>query len=286
MHFTHATLSSTRKHFSEALETRGLSLTFQTEHNLWAKIVTGKNFSQATSASNASGGIHAIAISEKTIQAALKGRRREVSAQTAIDIFKEAIRHDLRKVSYCLAELVDIVSGTPSSCLLQAGEALPRIGLMDTEKAGYLPLARLPMFKVIPHESAWIAGSTAFVIHLVNELARRSSDECVTIFATNHQLADQKSDRVFTEHISLCVDACAQTVAKGINHRFNPADVKDWDAVNYDTIRDIVYDAFVATMGNQRADWVSMDCDAAEAAIDHVAARIRDGMKWLSLIHI
>lgn len=104
----------------------------------------------------------------------------------------------------------------------------------------------------------------------------------MTIFATNHQLADRKNNRVFTNHISVCIDACSNTVADGINRRFDRADVKDWEAVDYDTVRFIVYHAFVATVGDDRAAWLSMDCEVAEAAIDHVAARIRDGMKWQS----
>lgn len=282
MYFTHATLTSTRKHFSEALGTRGLSLPFQTELNLWAKIVTGKSFSQAASSSNASGHINAIAISGKSIQHALKGHSREVSVQTAIAIFTDAIRHDVRDVSYCLAELVGIVASADSRCLIQAGDTYPRIGLMDTEKAGYLALARLPIFEAMPRESAWITGSAGLAVDVVNELAGRNSEECMTIFATNHRLADEKSNRVFTHRIALCIDVCAETVAEGINRRFDPADVKNWEAVDYDMVRDIVYDAFAATVGDDRAAWLSMDCDVAEAAVDHVAARIRDGMKWQS----
>lgn len=282
MQFTHATLRSTHQQFSLSLETRGLSLPFQKELNLWAQIVTGKNFSQATWASNALGNIAASAISAKSIQSALKKRSREVSEDAAIDIFCEAIRHDVHEVSYCMAELVDFVTDIASGCLVHAGEDLPRIGLMESSKPGYISLAKMTMFATRPLETAWIEDNTSFFIHLVNRLANRDGKECMTIFAANHRLASQKSDRIFIEAVKPRIEMCAQAVAQRINHYFDPAEVQFWEAVDYDIVRDVVYDSFDAAIGNDHKSWLSIDCDAAEAMIDHVAARIREGMKWPS----
>lgn len=282
MQFTQATLSSTRQQFSTALKARGISLPFQRELNLWAQIVTSKNFSQATSASKASGSIQATAISAKSIQSALKKYSREVSEGTAVEVFAEAVRQDLHNISYCLTTLVFTVNEIASRCLIKAGHHRPQIGVMDSDKPGYLSLAKMTMFDARPLESAWIAGNAGFVVDLVNCLAGRDLATCMTIFTANHGLADQKCDRVFVETMKPRIGLCAVAVAQRINEYFDPADVMEWESVDFDTVRDLVYDSFHATVGNDGNSWLSLDCHAAEAMIDHVAARIRDGMKWQS----
>jgi hypothetical protein len=282
MRFTHETLSATRKDFSKALEARGLSLPFQTELNLWSKIVTGKNFPAAAPSCDQSGGMDAIPVSADAIRAALRRHSRDVSEIIAVELFSDAVGRHLGAISYCMANLVRLLKTNKSRCLIKAGRETPGIGLMDTKQPGYIPLARMEMFIARPDESVWIATSAKLVVEAVHRLAGIGREQSIDIFAKNHRLSDERSDLVFMRTIEPRLEECSLAVAERINRLFDPADIEDWEAVDFDIVRDAVYDSLTATIGNDHASWLSIDCDIAEAMIDHVAARIRDGMKWTS----
>ena len=282
MRFTHETLSATRKDFSKALKARELSLPFQIELNLWAKIVTGKNYPAAAPSCNQSGGIDAIPVSPDTIRAALRRHGRDVSEELAVELFATAVGQHLGEISYCMANLVRLLKTAKSRCLIKAGSETPGIGLMDTEQPGYIPLARMEMFIARPGESVWIATSAELVVEVVHRLAGIGRGQSIDIFAKNHRLSDEKSDLVFVRTIKPRIKECSLAVAERINRLFDPADIEDWEAVDFDIVRDAVYDSLTTTIGSDHASWLSIDCDIAEAMIDHVAARIRDGMKWTS----
>jgi hypothetical protein len=281
MQFTHQTLTSTSKRFSEALNERGLELPFSATQNTWAQIVVGKNFSAALACANDHGHIIAVQITEEAIQAKLRARNREIDAQAAADIFAKAIRQDLPELSISMTKLVTLIGGSEQTCLVSACSDDTGLGIMDAKNAGYLPVSNMRFIGTDKHEVAWLRCSADLVATTVNTLAGVSIEQSFEILAASSRAGNEKEDQVFAQYFGARIESCCQAIVEKILKSFDPAEVKEWE-VDFDDIRGIVFDVFERDRGNDGHNWLKPECAFGEAMIDHLGARLRETLKWLS----
>lgn len=281
MQFTHQTLTSTSKRFSEALCELGLELPFSATQNTWAQIVVGKDFSAAVSCANDRGHIRAAPITEETIQAKLRARSREIDTQTAADIFAKAIREDLPELSICMTKLVTLIGGKQQTCLISACSDQTGLGIMNAKNAGYLPVSNMRFIGTDEHEVAWLRSSSDLVATTVNTLAGVSTERSFEIFAASSRAGNEKEDQVFAQYFGARIEPCCQAIVEEILKSFDPAEVTEWEA-DFDEVRGIVFDVFELHRGNDGHNWLNPECSLGEATIDHLGARLRETMKWLS----
>lgn len=278
MKFSHGALSRTRSRFSAALKSRGLDLSLSAEQNVWANIIAGKNFPSAKPQAKKDGGIDAIPITPERIQALLRARNREVSSDIAVELFSDAIVEDLVSISNSLFELVRYCKHT-GSFIMNAGDDFTKLGVMDAKYAGYIQAGNLPFMKARQQETDWIAASTTMVVAVTNRLIGFDTTD---IFAANVRLVQKKENHVFEQYMAPRIEWYGQVVAEKVISAFEPQ-FPDWDAVDFDRVRDLLYDTMASDIHREKNTWLKADCDLAEAVMDHVAARIRDGLKWLAI---
>ncbi|NHZ83968.1 hypothetical protein F2P44_32595 [Massilia sp. CCM 8695] len=278
MKFSYVTLSSTRSRFSKALASRGLGLSLSAAQNVWANIVVGKNFSAAKPQATKDDGIFAIPVDAERIQSLLRARSREINLDTAVELFSEAIEEDLAALSPGMLELLSFCK-TTGSFLIEAGSDSVKLGVMDAKYPGYIPVGNLPFLNGREPETEWFATSSALVLEVVNGLLETDTTE---IFASNFRLVQQKEDRVFSKFIGPRIELYGQVIAEKVISVFEPQ-YPDWEAVDFDRVRDLIYDTIASDIYHQKNTWLNADCDLAELIMDSVAARIRDGLKWLAI---
>lgn len=281
MQFTHQTLTSTFKRFSEALSERGLELSFSATQNTWAQIVVGKDFSAAVTCANDRGHISAVPITEEAIQKKLRARNREIDAKAAADIFANAVREDLPELSICMTKLLTLIGGREHTCLISACSDDTGLGIMDAKNAGYLPVSNLRLVGADEHEVTWLRSSAHLVAATVNTLAGVSAEQRFEIFASSSRAGNDKEDQVFAQYFGARIEPCCQAMVEGILQYFDPAEVKEWE-VEFDDVRGIVFDVFERDRGNDGHNWLKPECALGEATIDHLGARLRETLKWLS----
>lgn len=280
MQFTHQTLSRTSKNFSKALNKRGLELSFTSTQNTWAQIVAGKDFSAAMASTNKNGFISAVPVSTESIQSKLNGRNRDIDSPTANDIFTEAISEDLPELSSYMAELVMHIKGMKNRCLIRAFSDKTGLGVIDAEIAGYLPLSNLHLLDANEHEVGWLKSSSDVVVSTVNALAGINLNEFANIFATNFRVGRQRNDHAFAQYFGVRVEPCCQTIVEKVLKSFDLVLVEEWE-VDFDEVRDIVFDVIERDCRIARQNWLSPECALAEALIDHLGARLRETIRWL-----
>lgn len=280
MQFTHQTLTSTSKRFSDSLKEMGLELPFSATQNTWAQIVVGKNFSAAVACANGHGHICAVPITEESIQAKLGARSREVDSQAAADLFAKAIREDLPKLSVSMTKLVTFIGGREQTCLISACSDQTGLGIMDAKNAGYLPVSNMRFIGAEENEVAWLRSSADLVATTVNTLAGVNTHQSLEIFAANSRAGNEKEDEVFAQHFGARIESCSQAIVEQILKSFDPLSTKEW-AVDFDDVRDIVFDVFERERGDDGHNWLKPECALGEALIDHLAARLRETLKWL-----
>jgi hypothetical protein len=281
MQFTHQTLTSTSKRFSEALNEKGLELPFSATQNTWAQIVVGKNFSAAVACANEHGRIIAVPITEESIQAKLRARSRDIDAQTAAYIFAKAVREDLASLSTSMANLVTLIGGREPTCLISACSDNTGLGIMDARNAGYLPVSNVRFIGAGEHEIAWLRSSAGLVATTVNTLAGVSTEQSFEIFSASSRAGNEKEDHVFAQYFGARIEPCCQAIVEEILKSFDPEEVREWE-VDFDDVRGIVFDVFERDRGNDGYNWLKPECALGEAMIDHLGARLRETLKWLS----
>lgn len=282
MQFSSHTLVSTSRRFEAALMEEGLSLSFSAANNVWAQIVLGRDFSAAKSYVDDRGYVNAVAITADTISAKLKEKSRTIAPESAYKLFAEVIRDDLPALSYCMTELVWFLTGREQTCLISVVGDRSGLGIMDATNAGYLPVSKMKFANGRDQEIAWLRSSSDLVVSIVNTLAGVSKDQRFDIFAANHRAGDEKKDEAFARYFSQRVIPCGQLLAEGVLASFDPSQKKVRGDIDYDSVRDIVYDVIERETREGNDSWLKPDCELGEAMIDHLAARIREALRWLS----
>lgn len=281
MRFTHQTLTSTSKRFSEALSERGLELSFNATKDTWAQIVVGKNFSAAVACANDRGHILAVAITEDSIRAKLRDRNREIDGKTAADIFTDAIGEDLPEISNCVSKLVTIISGREQTCLISACSDDTGLGIMDAKHAGYIPVSNVRFIGNDQHGLAWLRSSADLVATTVNTLAGLSTEQSFEIFAASFRARNEKEDQVFAQYFGARIEPSCQAIVEEILKNFDPEEATKWE-VDFDDVRGIVFNVFERHRGNDGDNWLRPESALGNATIDHLGARLRETLKWLS----
>jgi hypothetical protein len=279
MQFSSQTLRTTSRRFHRALKARGIELPFPAVFDVWAAIIIGKKYSRAIAQADADNYVWAQPISEESICAALRIRRREVDHRTAGDLFAEAIRDDLPMLSANMYQLVQLVAADDERCLIHVFGDPTGLGLMHAKYPGYLPVSQVGL-AMTKQEVEWLKANASFAAHVMNSLSGISSNQHMNIFASSHRASARKSDEVFTEVFRQRIDTCSAALAKALLDEFDFADVEDWDP-DFDDVRDIVYEVVDDIVRAERTEWLSAECNLAETMIDRLAVRLRETMKWM-----
>lgn len=283
MQFTYGTLSSTAQRFEQALKAKGLKLPKTRAFNVWAQIVAGKNFSAIKAQADKVGHIRAVPISTDTIRNILRERSREVTHAVAAELFADAIRDDLPELSPCLAELIEFIRMDESSCLFSFGLSSTGLVTFDATKPGYLPVNQLLLVDGREEELEWLRTNAELMASVGNRLAGLRDGQEYEIFRSSSIHSAKKSNDVFAAFLTPRIEPLAQALATQAVMRFDPIVEKDPDEFDYDQVRDLIYEEIDLTMMEVgRNSWLKTDCDLGEALIDHLAARIREVLKWLT----
>ncbi|MET3135240.1 hypothetical protein AAKU55_005548 [Oxalobacteraceae bacterium GrIS 1.11] len=282
MQFSYDTIQSTSKQFIKALNARGLSLSLSAQRNLWTQIVLGKNHSAALSYARAHGYVDAIPITVESIRTKLKARSREIDYNSAHALIAEAIGNDLSELSYCMSKLVEFIRATKPSCLISIDSDRTGLGVMDTRKAGYIPVGNIPFCNGREREIVWLHSSSGLAAVIVNTLAGVSGKQSRDICSVSFRALWKKEDEVFAFYMGTRVMSCSRSIAEGILAVFDPVLITDCDVIDYDRVSDIVFDVIDAELNETPNQWLKSSCQLCEAMVNHVAARIRGDLKWLS----
>jgi hypothetical protein len=282
MRFTTSTLISTTKRFSAVLKANGLELPFGKANDVWTQIVLGRNFSAARSYVSAQEIVDAIPISEDAVRKKLAHRSREIDRLAVCQLLAEVLQEDISLLSPCMAALVGVLrSNSPQTCLTRASADRFGLGIIETTKAGYLPISQIKMSGDQEKEMSWLKSSSEFVANVVNQMAGIDGHLYGEIFAANFRAGRAWEDTLFAFHMSDHIDSCSDAVAKAVLLSFDPGAVQDWDAIDFDEIRDIVVGAIEVELAKANDNWLKAECQLGEALSDHLGARIRETMKWL-----
>jgi len=280
MEFSNDTLNSTYQRFSHALEERGLGLSKSAMRQVWANIVLGRDYSAASSMAKAHGKVRAVPITAVSICEKLLQRSRTIDIATAESLLIESIKDELPELSPSLHELSELVQTKEQTCLVRASEDPYGFGIMDSEFAGYLGLSNLHAFKLEEDELAWYQASADIVTCLVNAAAGVGNDE-LDIRTTNIRLQFKKSDEVFEDFCMKRVKSFCFSIAEGLLVKFPADQITKWE-VDFDGVYDVVYGVFEDAVFKDRRAWLKIDCGFADTIMDHVSARVRHDMKWMS----
>lgn len=279
MKFSHQTLRSTCRQFDNALKDKGLDLSWETTQNTWSRIVLGKNYSSAVADANANGPLQAIPVSNESIQSLLRHRNRTVDDNTATTIFAAAVAQDIAELSPPIGKLIEFVRSGPGICVMKVHGDGSGVGLLQSDRAGYLPISEINAFGLTSDEIAWLHDSSDLIVDTINALGGKSTRESFDIFAASHRVGQAKSDTKFRAYFGARVDQIAIKVAEAVLREFQPNEIAYWDP-DFDTIRDIVFSVFDVECDDED-NWLKPDCDLADAVIDHVTARVRESLKWM-----
>lgn len=282
MRFTHETLRSTTQYFGHALKAQGLTLPLSTTQNVWAQIIAGKNFSAAIAQVKSQGYLDAIQITATSICQKLSDRSRMLSADCAVDVFAAAIAHDLPALSPSKSQLVNLLRLLAPACLTSAiSEPTTGLGIIEPDRAGYLPVGKLNLVESESHEAAWLKANSEFVADVVNVLAGRTQEQCTELTLVNINAQTQQNNKAFADYVSQHIESICTAVAQAVLAELDPASPEQWeDSVTFEDLRQSLFDALDAVFRNACIDWLRADCDLGEAVMDHVAARIRENL-WL-----
>ena len=76
------------------------------------------------------------------------------------------------------------------------------------------------------------------------------------------------------------VDSCSSAIAHALLDEFDFADIGNWN-LDIDLMRETIFDVVDTIVAEERKEWLSAECDLAEAVIDRLAVRLRETMKWI-----
>lgn len=278
MYFSPDTLHSTFFRFSQALDRRGLGLRPTAARNVWANIVLGRDYSAAASLVKAKDIAPAVAITIDSIRANLSHRSREVSNAGALEVFIEAIGDQLSELSGRMQELVEVVLSKEATCLIQATGDEYGLGVMDSEFSGYLGIAQLYNYELTEQEQLWFRASAEIIKAVVN--ANAGVKDWHLIHAANIRLRQKKEDIVFAKFCQKNLNFLCEATSASLLETFPPSEMADWD-LDFDTVYNTVYAVFEHNIFEYRGDWLKIDCNLADAVMDHISVRLRETMKWM-----
>lgn len=282
MRFTYDTLCSTSRHFGHALKARGLSLPFSATQNVWAQIIAAKNFSAAAAQAKSQGYIDAIQITATSICQKLSDRSRTLDAEGAVEVFAAAIAHDLPAASPCQSRLVSILRLKVTSCLSAViSELTTGLGIIEPDRAGYVPVGKLNLVEAGSHEAAWLRANNEFVADVINVLAGRTKDQSTEFTLANIRTQNQRHNQAFANYVSQHIESICTAIAQAVLAELDPASPAQWEGrLTFEDLRQLLFDVLNAIFRNAPIAWLSADCDLGEAVMDHVAAQIRKNL-WL-----
>lgn len=281
MRFDTLTLRSTSHRFNEALRARKLALPLTKRLNTWAQIVVGKDHSAAISQAEAHGAIAAVPLSAKRLQDLLGKRGRVVSHGAAGEIFAEAIGPDLLMLSEYLFRLLRLLQNNPGFCLIGASRESLGLGVVDADHPGYLPVSQLRPFSGNDHERDWLRASAELIADTINCLAGYTTAQVLDIRTANMRKGFDKEDDAFTDFVKRRGDGLGHVLAARLLARLDDTPVSTWDDLDYDDVRDEVYECIAREIsGEGDSTWLKPDCSLADAVIDHLAAQLRETLRY------
>lgn len=277
MQFTNSTFKSSFARFRKSLKDKELELNLSSAQDVWAEIVLGKKFSAASASLNRHGSLLAVEISWEKISKLLKARSRLIDASTAYTLFVYAVGEDLREISGTMYEVANIVSKVKGACVISSTSDALGLGILRTGQPGYVPVSTLGMKEKSDGEFAWLRENSEIVVEIINSAAGIGTEQFVDIFASAGREADKKSDSAFSQFFSGHIDETASAI---FDVMFEAFDVGGDDDFDFDEVREEIVAVFDEL--GQDKEWVSSTCSVAEALIDHLTARVRETLKWLS----
>lgn len=277
MQFTNSTFKSSFARFRKSLKNKDLELNLSSAQDVWAEIVLGKKFSAASASLNRHGILPAKEISWQKISKVLKSRSRSVDSSTAYSLLVDAVGEDLREISETMYEVATLVSKVEGSCVISSTSDRLGLGILRAGQPGYVPVGTLQMKEKSTGEFAWLRQNSDVVVEIINTAAGIGTEQFVDIFASTSRAGDKKADSEFSQFFSNHLDETSNSIA---NAMFEAFDVGDDDDFDYDEVREEIVAVFNELA--QGKAWVSTDCSIAEALIDHLTARVRTTLKWLS----
>jgi hypothetical protein len=285
MQLTSLTLRSTADRFGEALAARGHGLRFSTRLDVWAQIVTGKKYSAAHSRADELGAIPAVPIKAERIQELLRKRNRNVSLGDASDIFTHAIGDDLLEVSEYMYQLLGLVRLNPGYCLTQRLSDPLGLGVIDAGHPGYHLVSQLCPFSGSEYERKWLRGSAELVASTVNGLAGYSSREYTDILVANLRKSFEREDDVFAEFARSRLEPLSHALAAQMLAELHDTPVTEWEDLDFDEVRDSMghfLEREVRKADGEQGRWLKADCSLGDAVTDHLAARVRETLRYFS----
>jgi hypothetical protein len=277
MKFTALSLRQTSDQFRNSCRELGIQVAWETGFNLWAQIVTEKDYSAAVSQANRHETINAVAVNADRIISAFKHRGRDITSDAAHHLFAEAIRETLPDISACMYKLRQYIASVPGSCLEVLTEG---IGIFEQDKPGYLPIEQVLEVDDHNQELNWIRSSAELVVDVINSLTGVPEERKHDIISASMREGFKKNEIVFVYYFKKHVYDFSATLAKLILEKWPDPD--EWDCMDYDTVSYCVYDVIEVFCRRGAPDfnsWLKPDCDIGEALLDHVTARVRDGLR-------
>lgn len=283
MKFSPDTLRTSSRNFEKALVDRGLKLPYQQSQNLWAQIIVGKNYSAASAQAKSRGYIEAGKVSQESICEFLASAKRPIALSTATEIYSEAIADDLATASHSLSELLAWLQKHPSYRVASlVSEQVSRLGLMDSEHGGYIPVGTTELFQLQTDEIPWIRENSGFLADVLNRLVGHSQKQCHDIFLANMRAAFDQEDKMFAAFIGYAGEAISKAIGEGVLREVGTHNLPFPDAHDYDQIRWAVYDVFEDKAKEIDTTWLKPDRGLAEAVIDHIAGRIKQDLRLIA----
>jgi hypothetical protein len=279
MEFTHATFKNSFSRFKKSLEAQNLGMNMSSVQNLWGELVLGKDYSAAIASLNRHGKLKAKNISPESIRACLKNRSRDVDLKTATSLFTESVVENLQELSGTMHDISCLLKNLENSCVITASDGDLGLGILRANEPGYIPIETVRLKETVEGEFAWLKSNSSIVVSVINSAAGVGNSSFVEIFAANSRESDKKADRTFALYFSKRVRETAVEVANVLLEGYDVGEGSD-DSFDYDEIRDEIEDVF-HRLAKQR-DWVRPDCNFGETLIDHLTARVRETLKWLS----
>jgi hypothetical protein len=283
MKFSDDTLRTTSRSFEKALSKRGLKLPYQQSQNLWAQIAIGKNYSAAAAQAKSRGYIQAGIVSQKSICETLATAKRSVKANDAIEIFGEAIADELLTLSPNLSEICKWLHNNPTYVITSVlGERVTRLGLMNADHAGYIPVGTTNLFQLQDYEISWVRENSEFAAAIINWLAGRTENKYIDITLANMRASFDQEDQIFSAFMTDNEEVISEAISKEILRSIGSDNLSATEAHDYDQIRWAIYDVFERMINKVETTWLKPDCDLAEAVIDHIAGRIKQDLQLVA----
>jgi hypothetical protein len=277
-------LEITSSRFAAALAARNLELSLTARLNVWAQILFKKNHSAAMAEARKNGFIVVGPVSTETIISALKAKNRVIDSQTATELFAKAIESELPKIANYFSRLPALVKENENACLTNASEdRITGLGFIQGDIAGYLAVSRLLVPLGCDSEMQWIRENHLFVADVSNFLAGLNNKKSAAIYVDNHRAASNKEDQHFISFIAQHLEEISDLIAKEVFEVMGSIEREDWESeISFDEIKDIVFDVLDRKFRKANDSWLSPECNAGDAVINHIAGSIRETLKMLS----